>query len=201
VVNTTPLPLYPRERDPVPIVQGAGWATGPVWKGAENQAPPGFDPQSVSSRWIKYEYWALVEWYGWEKNRSTESIIEPDYKEKYNNAHSGPTLILQRGGMTYFAFSITFHSLPLSLIYMPYTSKSKAALSKTFFLKTKSMRCNSSVSIVCNYGLDIGTRFSTGGTAFLFTATSRLSMGPTQRTLLFPQCQAALPWRWPITTI
>ena len=45
VVNATPRLLYPRERDPVPIVQEAGWATGPVWTGAENLAPsPGFDP-------------------------------------------------------------------------------------------------------------------------------------------------------------
>jgi hypothetical protein len=25
-VNTTPLPLHPREKDPIPIVQKAGWA-------------------------------------------------------------------------------------------------------------------------------------------------------------------------------
>jgi len=36
VVNATTRPLYPRERDPVPIVQEAGWAPGPVWTGAEN---------------------------------------------------------------------------------------------------------------------------------------------------------------------
>jgi hypothetical protein len=29
-------PLNPRERDPVPIVQEAGWAPGPVWMDAEN---------------------------------------------------------------------------------------------------------------------------------------------------------------------
>jgi hypothetical protein len=28
-------------KDPVPIVQGAGWAHGPVWTGAENLAPNG----------------------------------------------------------------------------------------------------------------------------------------------------------------
>jgi hypothetical protein len=28
-------------KDPVPIVQEAGWATGPVWTGAENLAPTG----------------------------------------------------------------------------------------------------------------------------------------------------------------
>ena len=33
--------------DPVPIVQEAGWAPGPVWTAAENLAPPGFDPQIV----------------------------------------------------------------------------------------------------------------------------------------------------------
>ena len=28
-------------RDPVPIVQEAGWAPGPVWTGVENLAPTG----------------------------------------------------------------------------------------------------------------------------------------------------------------
>ena len=41
VVNATPRPLYPHERDPVPIVQDGGWAPGPVWTGAENLAPTG----------------------------------------------------------------------------------------------------------------------------------------------------------------
>jgi hypothetical protein len=45
--------LYPRER---PIVQEAGWAPEP-WIGAENLAPPGFDPrtfQPVASRYTDY---------------------------------------------------------------------------------------------------------------------------------------------------
>jgi hypothetical protein len=41
VGNATPRPLYYRERDPVPTVYEAGWATGLVWKGAENLAPAG----------------------------------------------------------------------------------------------------------------------------------------------------------------
>jgi hypothetical protein len=44
-------------KDPVPIVQEAGWAPGPVWTGAENLAPPGFDPrtvQPVGSRYTDY---------------------------------------------------------------------------------------------------------------------------------------------------
>ena len=41
----------PQEKDPVPIVQGTGWAKGHVWTSAKNLAmAPGFDPQSVSAR-------------------------------------------------------------------------------------------------------------------------------------------------------
>ena len=42
---------------PVPIVQEAGWAPETVWIGAENLAPPGFDPrtfQPVASRYTDY---------------------------------------------------------------------------------------------------------------------------------------------------
>jgi hypothetical protein len=57
VVNTTPQPFYPRERDPVPIVyKEAGWAPGPVWTGAENLAPPGYDPQTVQPVASRYTY-------------------------------------------------------------------------------------------------------------------------------------------------
>jgi hypothetical protein len=34
-------------KDPVPIVQEAGWAPGQVWTGAENLAPPGFDLRTI----------------------------------------------------------------------------------------------------------------------------------------------------------
>ena len=48
VVNTTPRPLYTRERDPVPIVQEVGWTSGLVWMAAENLASiPRFDPRIV----------------------------------------------------------------------------------------------------------------------------------------------------------
>ena len=35
----TPAALPPK--NPVPIIQEAGWAPGPVWRGAENLAPTG----------------------------------------------------------------------------------------------------------------------------------------------------------------
>jgi len=40
-VNVTPRPLFTSGKDPVPIVQEAVWAPGPVWTGAENLAPTG----------------------------------------------------------------------------------------------------------------------------------------------------------------
>jgi hypothetical protein len=41
VANATLRPLYPQERDPVPIVKEAGWASGPVWTGQEYLASTG----------------------------------------------------------------------------------------------------------------------------------------------------------------
>ena len=52
-----PRPHLTPEKDPVPIVQEAGWASGPVWTGAENLVSPGFDPrtvQPVGSRYTDY---------------------------------------------------------------------------------------------------------------------------------------------------
>jgi hypothetical protein len=40
-VSVTPQPLFTPGKEPVPIVQEAGWAPGPVWTGAENLAPTG----------------------------------------------------------------------------------------------------------------------------------------------------------------
>ena len=38
----------PIGKDPVPIVQEAGWALGPVWTCTENLVPPpGFDSRTV----------------------------------------------------------------------------------------------------------------------------------------------------------
>ena len=45
-----PWPLYPRERDTVPIVQEAAWASGSARTGAENLDPPGFDSPNRATR-------------------------------------------------------------------------------------------------------------------------------------------------------
>ena len=50
VVNYTLRPLYPRERNPVLIIQEAGWAPGPVWTGVKIIfPPPGFDHRAIES--------------------------------------------------------------------------------------------------------------------------------------------------------
>jgi hypothetical protein len=36
VVNATPRPLYPRQRDPLPIIQETGWTPESEWTGTEN---------------------------------------------------------------------------------------------------------------------------------------------------------------------
>jgi hypothetical protein len=59
--KVTPWPLYPRERDTVPIVQDAGWASGPVWTGAEHSPPPlGFDPRTVQPVASRHTDWAIA---------------------------------------------------------------------------------------------------------------------------------------------
>jgi hypothetical protein len=40
-VSVTPRSLFTPGKDPVPIVQEAGWAPGPVWTGADNLASTG----------------------------------------------------------------------------------------------------------------------------------------------------------------
>ena len=57
-VSVTPRPLSTPGKDPVPIVQEAGWAPGLVWM-AENLAPLGFDPRTVHAVVSRYTDWAI----------------------------------------------------------------------------------------------------------------------------------------------
>jgi hypothetical protein len=49
VVSTTPRPLYP-EKEPIPIVQEAGWASGSVWTCAKNLTPTGIRTPDRAAR-------------------------------------------------------------------------------------------------------------------------------------------------------
>ena len=70
VVNATPWPLYLRERDPVPIVQEAGWALEPFWASAEKRKIfycPGGSNQNLPPRTqlteLTYELSRPALWY------------------------------------------------------------------------------------------------------------------------------------------
>jgi len=41
VVSSMPRPHFTPGKDPVPILQEAGWAPGPVWTGGKSRTPPG----------------------------------------------------------------------------------------------------------------------------------------------------------------
>jgi hypothetical protein len=58
VVSVTLRPCFTPRKDPVTIVQEAGWAPEPVWTGAEYLASPGFDPRTVQPVIIRCTDWA-----------------------------------------------------------------------------------------------------------------------------------------------
>jgi len=65
VVNPTPRPLYPRERDPVPIVWEAGEPQGQCGQVRKISPLSGFDPrtvQPVASRYTDYALPAHIYW-------------------------------------------------------------------------------------------------------------------------------------------
>ena len=47
MVSVMPRPHFAPRKDPVPIVQEAGWAPEPVWMSRKSRPPPGFDSQTV----------------------------------------------------------------------------------------------------------------------------------------------------------
>jgi len=57
-VGITSRPLFTSGKDPVPIVQEAGWAPGPVWRGAENLTPTGIrSPDCPACSQSLYRLW------------------------------------------------------------------------------------------------------------------------------------------------
>jgi len=80
-----PAAFTPR-KDPVPIVQEAGWASEPVWIGVENLAPPGFNPwtfQPVVSRYTDYAIPAAREYLHIQYVR-----MQNDYFKNSYNSHN-----------------------------------------------------------------------------------------------------------------
>ena len=62
-VSITPRPIFSPGKDPVPVLQEAGWAPEPVWTGAENLAPTGIrspDRPARSQSLYRLSYPALL---------------------------------------------------------------------------------------------------------------------------------------------
>jgi len=59
-VYVTPRPLFTPGKNPVPLVQKAGWAPAPVCTGAEASPSPGFDPRTVQPVASRYTDWAIL---------------------------------------------------------------------------------------------------------------------------------------------
>jgi hypothetical protein len=59
-VSVTPRPLFTPRKDPVLIVQEAGWTPGPVWTGAENIAPIGIrSPDRPVHQWEDLKFYTF----------------------------------------------------------------------------------------------------------------------------------------------
>ena len=57
---STPRPgRFTPEKGSVPVVQKAGWASGPVWTDVENHAPPGLDTRTVEPVASRYTDYAI----------------------------------------------------------------------------------------------------------------------------------------------
>jgi hypothetical protein len=54
LVRATSQPLFTRQRNPVPVVQEAGWIPVPVWTGAVNLVPTGIRSPDLAARSTLY---------------------------------------------------------------------------------------------------------------------------------------------------
>ena len=92
-VGSTPRPgRFTPSKDPVPIVQEAGWTPGPVWTGAENLAPTGIrspDRPARSESLYRLSYpgtWTVV---GLWLNAERALIVQSSLTQAaYNEQHA-----------------------------------------------------------------------------------------------------------------
>ena len=104
MVNSTPRPLYPRERDPIPIAQEAEWAPGPVWMGAKNLAPIGIrSPHRPARSDSLYRLRYLGPYEGW--NGRIIKVFRVHAMKAYRGSGSVPPLILCLGIRCAFNFT------------------------------------------------------------------------------------------------
>ena len=103
-VSVTPRPLFTPGKDPVPIVQEAGWSPGPVWTGAENLAPTGIrspDPlarsQSLYRLRCPTHHESLFRLY-FQQKPTLENTVRYTYSNSGITPGKEPVPIVQEGG-------------------------------------------------------------------------------------------------------
>ena len=95
VVSSTPRPHFTPGKDPVPILQEAGWAPGPVWTGRKSR-PHRYsipDRPSRSQSLYRLSYSAHIIWEELTTKRSINSI-------KYRVCWSSTLVLVQRKAMS-----------------------------------------------------------------------------------------------------
>ena len=101
-VSVTPWPLFTPGKDPVPIVQEAGWTPGPVWTGAESLVPTGiWSPDRPARSQSLYRLLIRTEnsgQFSFRRQLSTSELIHKyllvNRRNIYNNRNSQPLLSL-----------------------------------------------------------------------------------------------------------
>jgi len=83
VVSITPRSHFTPGKDPVPILQEAGWAPGLVWTGAENLVLTGIPSRTVQPVVTRYTNWATRPTYSFEVLFSTNNPSTPTTYEEY----------------------------------------------------------------------------------------------------------------------
>jgi hypothetical protein len=152
MVNATPWPLYPRERDPVPILQKAGRSAGPVWMGAENFAPTG-----IRSRDRPVAIPTELPWPAqcWSADVTTTNILTSQHFAAYSkqyNSHNPIFFVIRTSGHCLGAFrgEKLFPSIVSASRFLPSLCFACFSLESYFILMQPV--ANRAVWVLCNIG-------------------------------------------------
>ena len=131
-------------KDPVPVVQEAGWASGRCGRMRKISAPPGFDPRTVQPVARRYTYWAILthidSWYG-EKNFRFSETSE-DHPSLLSNTYRRTSLSEVRRSKREAQWSPQFNEEVKDEVKYacvpPYVFRDKNKLMKTLTVTNKS---------------------------------------------------------------
>ena len=115
-----PRPLFTPGKDPVPIVQEAGWAPGPVWTGAENLTPTGIrfpDRPACSQSLYRLRYPAHNVFSTSLKLRSAEDMRDLGFLKRCCSRFRYSEMLLCLLGSSYRRFGLTSQGQAVLVVY------------------------------------------------------------------------------------